>query len=52
VDWYNHQHRLLGDSNLQKASRSIRCWKQPELVWINPPADDFIAETAKFALAA
>ena len=28
------------------------CCRQPELVWINPSADDFIAQTAKFALAA
>ena len=29
-----------------------RCWRQPEVVWINPPADDFIAQTARLALAA
>ena len=29
-----------------------RCWRQPEVVWINQPADDFIAQTAKLELAA
>ena len=29
-----------------------RCWRQPEVVWINPPADDFIAHTGKLKLAA
>ena len=31
---------------------TIRCWRQPEVVWINQPADDFIAQTAKLELAA
>ena len=31
---------------------TTRCWRQPEVVWINPPADDFIAQTAKLELAA
>ncbi len=51
--------RLQGDiyeqarlANPKRWSRSIRCWKQPDLVWINPPADDFIAQTATLALAA
>ena len=29
-----------------------RCWHQPEVVWINPPADDFVAQTATLALGA
>ena len=31
---------------------TTRCWRQPEVVWINQPADDFIAHTAKLELAA
>ena len=31
---------------------TTRCWRQPEVVWINQPADDFIAQTAKLELAA
>ena len=29
-----------------------RCWRQPEVVWITPPTDDFVAQTATLALAA
>jgi transposase InsO family protein len=29
-----------------------RCWRQPEVVWINPPTDDLVAQTATLALAA
>ena len=29
-----------------------RCWRQPEVVWINPPADDFIVQTARLELVA
>jgi hypothetical protein len=29
-----------------------RCWRQPKVVWINPPTDDFVAQTATLALAA
>ena len=29
-----------------------RCWRQPEMVWINPPSNDFIAQTDKLELAA
>ncbi len=29
-----------------------RCWRQPEVVWINQPADEFIAQTARLELAA
>ena len=31
---------------------TTRCWRQPEVVWINQPADDFIAQTARLKLAA
>jgi hypothetical protein len=41
VDWYNHQHRHSGIKLVtsQRWSRSIRCWKQPDLVWINEPLE-------------
>ena len=39
-------------ANPKRWSTSIRFWKHPDLVWINPPDDDFIAKTAKLALAA
>ncbi|HBU26309.1 MAG TPA: hypothetical protein DEB19_03050 [Synechococcales bacterium UBA8138] len=35
----------------QRHPRTSGC-RQPEVVWINPPADDFIAHTAKLKLAA
>ena len=33
-------------------SRSTRCWRQPELVWINPPPPDSDAIPATLAMAA
>ncbi len=33
-------------------SRSTRCWRQPEVVWINPPPQVDDPEPATFALAA
>jgi hypothetical protein len=45
-------YELTRIANPKRWSRSIRCWKQPELVWINPPADDLVAQTAKLELAA
>jgi len=30
----------------------IHFWRQPELVWIYPPAGDFIAQAPRVALAA
>lgn len=33
-------------------TRSTRCWRQPEVVWINPPPPENDAEQAKLALAA
>ena len=45
-------YELARIANPKRWSRSISCWKQPDLVWINPPADDFIANTAKLELAA
>ena len=48
----NHVYEQARLANPKRWSRSIRCWKQPELVWINPPTDDLVAQTAKLALAA
>jgi len=33
-------------------TRSTRCWRQPEVVWINPPSHPEDTETASFAVAA
>ncbi|HYP04048.1 MAG TPA: IS3 family transposase [Cyanobium sp.] len=33
-------------------TRSTRCWRQPEVVWINPPPPEIDAEPATLALAA
>jgi putative transposase len=33
-------------------SRSIRCWRQPEVVWINPPPPVDDPKPATFAMAA
>jgi putative transposase len=32
------------DRHLRRWSRSIRCWQQPAVVWINQPPDDTTAE--------
>jgi hypothetical protein len=45
-------YELARIANPKRWSRSIRCWKQPDLVCINPPADDFSAQTDKLVLAA
>jgi transposase InsO family protein len=33
-------------------SRSIRCWRQPEVVWINPPPPENESVSVTFAMAA
>ena len=33
-------------------SRSIRCWQQPEVVWINPPPPEIESVSLTFAMAA
>jgi len=45
-------YELARIANPKRWSTSIRCWKQTDLEWINPPADDFIAQTATSVLAA
>ena len=45
-------YELARIANPRRWTGAPRCWRQPEVVWINPPADDFIAHTAKLNLAA
>jgi hypothetical protein len=33
-------------------SRSTRCWRQPEVIWINPPPEENVPRSATFARAA
>jgi hypothetical protein len=33
-------------------SRSVRCWRQPEVVWINPPPAEIELEPATLLMAA
>jgi transposase InsO family protein len=33
-------------------SRSIRCWREPEVVWINPPPPEIESKSITFAMAA
>jgi len=45
-------YELARIANLRRWTAAPRCWRQPEVVWINQPADDFIAQTARLELAA
>ena len=45
-------YELARIANPRRWTGAPRCWRQPEVVWINPPADDFITQTAKLKLAA
>ena len=45
-------YELAHIANPRRRTGAPRCWRQPEVVWINPPADDFITQTAKLKLAA
>jgi len=43
------RHRAVVDErarqlNRRRWSRSTRCWRQPEVVWINQPTDDLDGE--------
>ena len=38
--------------NPRRWSRSTRCWRQPEVVWINPPTPEIELNSGKFAMAA
>jgi putative transposase len=38
--------------NPRRWSRSIRCWAQPEVVWINPPLPENESVSVTFAMAA
>ena len=37
--------------NPRRWSRSIRCWRQPEMVWINPPPPAIESEKPTFVMA-
>ena len=45
-------YELARIANPRRWTGAPRCWRQPDVVWINPPADDFIAQTARLNLAA
>ena len=38
--------------NQRRWSRSVRCWRQPEVVWINPPPAEIKLDPATLAMAA
>jgi len=38
--------------NPRRWSRSTRCWRQPEVVWINPPTSEIQDQPATFVVAA
>ena len=38
--------------NPRRWSRAIRCWRQPEVVWINPPSTEIESTPATLAMAA
>ena len=38
--------------NPRRWSRAIRCWRQPEVVWINPPSTEIEFKPATLAMAA
>ena len=38
--------------NPRRWSRSTRCWRQPEVVWINPPPAEIELEPATLSIAA
>ena len=38
--------------NLRRWSRSTRCWRQPEVVWINPPPSENGITPATLVMAA
>jgi putative transposase len=37
--------------NPRRWSRSIRCWRQPEMVWINPPTPEIESKPATLTMA-
>ena len=38
--------------NLRRWSRSIRCWRQPEVIWINPQPAEIESKAATLTMAA
>jgi hypothetical protein len=47
-----HVYEQARQQNPRRWSRSTRCWRQPEVVWINPPQPEFDPKPATFAMAA
>lgn len=35
-----HDYEKDRPKNLQRLSRSSRCWRQPQVVWVNKPPED------------
>jgi len=54
VEIYRHRadvYEQARQRNPRRWSRSTRCWRQPEVVWINPPPPEIEHQPAKFAMA-
>ena len=47
-----HVYEQARQQNPRRWSRSTRCWRQPEVVWINPPPPEIEHQPATFAMAA
>ena len=47
-----HVYEQARRRNPRRWSQSTRCWRQPEVVWINPPHKENNAETAAPVMAA
>ncbi|MCT0215962.1 IS3 family transposase, partial [Synechococcus sp. CS-1330] len=47
-----HVYEQARQRNPRRWSRSSRCWRQPEVVWINPPQPEIDPRPATFAMAA
>ena len=55
VDLCRHLAHVYDQARQRKPrrwSRSTRCWRQPEVVWINPPQPEIDLRPATFAMAA
>jgi transposase InsO family protein len=55
VEICRHRAVVYEDARLRNPrrwSRSVRCWRQPEVVWINPPPPAIESETPTFVTAA
>jgi len=55
VKIFEHRRRVYEQArelHPRRWTRSTRCWRQPAVVWINPPSHAEDTETATLALAA